>query len=282
MARFIQAAHRAPRLSGEEERALGEQARAGSKAARDRLVTSHLRQVVFVALKYRRYGVPLGDLVSEGNVGLLRAVDKFDPSRGVRFATYATHWIRSYIVSHVLASWSVVCPRTGVLRSKTFFKLRRERAKLEALGLDGTATNLLLAQNMGVSPSKVERMLARVDARDLSLEAPAHHDSRASLGDLIDAGDDPEKVCDEHRMKARLAAVVEQALASLDERERYIAGSRWLADPDEEITLAEVGRKLGVSRERARQLEARARQRFTAALAKAGGIDRAWLDATAA
>src|SRR5579871_5870708 len=103
-AQFIQLARRAPRLSGEEERALGEQARAGSKAARDRLVTSHLREVVFVALKYRRYGVPVGDLVSEGNLGLLRAVDKFDPSYGVRFATYATHWIRSYVVSHVLAS----------------------------------------------------------------------------------------------------------------------------------------------------------------------------------
>lgn len=281
-AQFVKAAQRAPRLSRDEECALFVAARAGNRAARDRLVTSHLREVVFVALKYHRYGVAIGDLVSEGNLGLLRAVDKFDPSYGVRFATYATHWIRSFVVAHVLGSWSVVCPRTGVLRSKTFFKLRRERAKLDTRGLDPDETNRLLAERMGVSQAKVESMLARMDARDLSLEAPAHDDSRASFGDHISNDDDPEKFCDEHRIHARLGAAVEKALESLDARERYIVHSRWLADPEEQISLADVGRKLGVSRERARQLEARARRRVVTALAEAGGIDRAWIDASAA
>ena len=280
--RFVQAAHRAPRLSREEERTLVEQVRAGSRAAKERLVTCHLREVVFIALKYQRYGVAVGDLISEGNLGLLRAVEKFDPDHGVRFATYAAHWIRSFVVSHVLASWSVVCPRTGILRTKTFFKLRRERAKLEGLGLEAHETNQLLAERMGVSQPKLERMLARVDARDLSLEAPAHSDSKASLGDLVTSDDDPEKACEELRIHMRLGAVVEKALEGLDARERYIVDSRWLADPDDQLSLADVGRKLGVSRERARQLEARARDRVACAIAKAGGVDREWLDASAA
>ncbi len=245
-------------------------------------MTSHLREVVFVALKYRRYGVALNDLISEGNLGLLRALDKFDVSRGVRFATYAMHWIRAYIVSNVLASWSVVCPRTGVLRTKTFFKLRRERARIEGLGLEPSEAHGLLAQRLGVTEAKLERMLARIDARDLSFDAPARDDARTSVGDLIHGDDDPEKACEQHRIHARLSAAVDEALRTLDARERYIVDSRWLAEPDDELTLADVGRKLGVSRERARQLEARTRKRVAAALAEAGDVDRSWLDASAA
>ncbi|HEX4336318.1 MAG TPA: sigma-70 family RNA polymerase sigma factor [Polyangiaceae bacterium] len=281
-AHFIQVAHRAPRLSREDERELVVRLREGDRAAKDRLVTCHLREVAFIALKYQRYGVAVADLIAEGNLGLLRAVEKFDLGHNVRFATYAAHWIRSYVVSHVLGSWSIVCPRTGVLRTKTFFKLRRERAKLEGLGLDCDDTNQLLAERMGVTQQKVERMLARIDSRDLSLEAPAHGDSKATLGDMFASADNPEKACDDHRIFERLNEAVEKALEVLDERERFIVDSRWLADPDDQISLADIGRKLGVSRERARQLEARARERVARALAKAGGIDREWLDATAA
>ncbi len=281
-AAFIRTAHRAPRLSREQELELVARLREGDRAAKDRLVTCHLREVVFIALKFQRYGVAVADLIAEGNLGLMRAVEKFDPAHGVRFATYAAHWIRSFVVAHVLGTWSVVCPKTGVLRTRTFFKLRRERAKLESLGLDLDEMNGRLAERMGVSKGKVERMLERMDSRDLSLDAPAHADSRSTFGDLFTSTDDPEKTCDDHRIHDRLGAAVQKALESLDPRERFIVDSRWLADPDEQISLADIGRKLGVSRERARQLEARARSRVACALAKADGIGREWLDASAA
>src|SRR5215471_574240 len=116
-ARFIQAALGARRLSREEERGLFERLRAGDRAAREQFVTAHLRDVVFIAQKHGRYGIAVADLIAEGNLGLLRAVEKFDVERGVRFGTYAAHWIRSYVVAHVLASWSIASPRTGVLRT---------------------------------------------------------------------------------------------------------------------------------------------------------------------
>lgn len=278
-ARFIEAARRAPRLSRDAERALFERLRAGDRAARERFVTCHLRQVVFVALKHRRYGIAVADLIAEGNLGLLRAIDKFEPERGLRFATYAVHWIRSYVLSHVLASWSVACPRTGVLRTKTFFKLRRERAKLEASGASPSDVLTPLAERMGVSEEKLATMLARLDARDLSLEAPIHRGAEATLGESVASGDDPERACDERMIQARLAQAVQSALDQLDARERLIVQSRWLADPDEELSLADIGRTLGVSRERARQLEARARERMATALARSSRITTEWLSA---
>ena len=281
-ARFIEAAQRAPRLSRDEERAVFERLRAGDRAAREHFVTCHLREVVFVALKHQRYGVPLSDLVAEGNLGLLRAVDKFELERGVRFATYAVHWIRSYVLSHVLATWSIACPRSGVLRTKVFFKIRRERAKLEASGLSSTDVLQELAKRVGVPEEKLERMLARLDDRDLSLEAPVRGGTAATLGETVAADDDPERACDEHMVQAKLGEAVERALEQLDARERLIVESRWLADPDDELSLADIGRTLGISRERARQLEVRARKRVASALAKSSQITTEWLSATAA
>jgi RNA polymerase sigma-32 factor len=253
--RFIEAAQRAQRLSRDEEVLLFGRIRDGDRAARERFVTAHLREVVFIALKHRRYGVAVADLIAEGNLGLLRALEKFDLDRGVRFATYAVHWIRSYVVSHVLASWSVTCPRTGVLR---------------------------LAERMGVTEDKAARMLARLDTRDLSLEAPFHGDSSATLGDQIASDDDPERACDARRLRAHLGEGLSQVLAELDERERLIVNARWLADPEDELSLADIGRTLGISRERARQLEARARDRVARALAKTTPITRDTLASTAA
>ena len=243
-------------------------------------MTCHLRDVVFVALKHRRYGIAMADLIAEGNLGLLRAIDKFEPERGLRFATYAVHWIRSYVVSHVLASWSVACPRTGVLRTKTFFKLRRERAKLEASGVPSSDVLGPLAERMGVSEEKLAAMLARLDARDLSLDAPIHRDAEATLGESVASGDDPERACDERMIQARLAQAVQSALDQLDARDRLIVQSRWLAEPDEELSLADIGRTLGISRERARQLEARARKRVATALAMSSRITTEWLSAS--
>ena len=132
-ARFIETAQAVPPLSREEENTLAARARAGDRRAADRLLEAHLRDVVFVAKKHRYYGIPLGDLIAEGNLGLLRALEKFEPERGVRFSTYAAHWIRSFIMGYVLRSWTLVGGRTGVLSSNLFFRLRRERARLESL-----------------------------------------------------------------------------------------------------------------------------------------------------
>src|SRR5689334_9567800 len=154
-ARYIENAKAVPPLSREEETALVLRARAGDRRAADRLTVAHLRDVVHVAKRHRAYGMPLADLIGEGSLGLLRALEKFDPDRGVRFGTYAAHWIRSFIVGHVLRSWTLVGGQTGVLRSNLFFRLRRERARLECLH--------------GVSPETTQRLAARLDLSEEEL-----------------------------------------------------------------------------------------------------------------
>lgn len=249
-----------PPLSREDELTL---ARAWidekSEEAAERLVRSHLRYVVATATKYRRYGVPVSDLIAEGNLGLVHALRKFDPDRGFRFVTYASYWIRAYILNHIIRSWSVV-PGSGALRSKTFFKLRRERTKVANLVSDPEQAEQLLAERMGVSPKKLRTMLGRLESRDLSLDAKAFDDSATTLLDTLVADDVPaDRVLDEREQQDSLRDVIGKAIANLDERERYIVEQRLMADAEEQASLAEIGRTLGVSRERARQLESRAK-----------------------
>jgi RNA polymerase sigma-32 factor len=249
-----------PPLSREEELTL---ARAWidekSEEAAERLVRSHLRYVVATATKYRRYGVPVSDLIAEGNLGLVHALRKFDPERGFRFVTYASYWIRAYILNHIIRSWSVV-PGSGALRSKTFFKLRRERTKVANLVSDPEQAEQLLAERMGVSPKKLRAMLGRLESRDLSLDAKAFDDSATTLLDTLVADEMPaDRVLDEREQQDSLRDVIGKAIANLDERERYIVEQRLMADAEEQASLAEIGRTLGVSRERARQLESRAK-----------------------
>lgn len=249
-----------PPLSREEELTL---ARAWidekSEEAAERLVRSHLRYVVATATKYRRYGVPVSDLIAEGNLGLVHALRKFDPERGFRFVTYASYWIRAYILNHIIRSWSVV-PGSGALRSKTFFKLRRERTKVANLVSDPEQAEQLLAERMGVSPKKLRTMLGRLESRDLSLDAKAFDDSATTLLDTLVADEIPaDRVLDEREQQDSLRDVIGKAIANLDERERYIVEQRLMADAEEQASLAEIGRTLGVSRERARQLESRAK-----------------------
>lgn len=257
-ARYIDAAQAVPPLSREEEISLFYRARAGDRRAADRLVKAHLRDVVYIARKHRFYGTPVADLIGEGSLGLMRALEKFEPEHGVRFGTYAAHWIRSYIVSHILRSWTLVGGRTGVLRSNLFFRLRRERARLECLhGLGGEMTQLL-AQKLNVSEDDLKFMVERLDARDLSLDAPTHPDSQTALGDSLSSSDDAESDYEAETRRHHIAAALRKALPKLDTRERFIAESRLLADGADELSLADIGRTLGVSRERVRQLEDRA------------------------
>jgi RNA polymerase sigma-32 factor len=264
LTRYMQRAQSIPRLSREEEYALAVRVRDhGDKAARDQLVSANLRYVVAIALRYRRYGLPVGDLVSEGNVGLMTALGKFDPDRGTRFVTYAAHWIRALILDHVIRAHSLVGVGSGPLRSKMFFRLRREKAKIMARTLDPDIINEELGAKLGVSAEKVALLGERLDARDLSLDLPSREDSTQTILDTLasSAPSQEDRLSDAERA-GRIASSVEDAVRDLDPRERYIVEVRILADAPDELSLAEIGRRLGVSRERARQLEVRARAKL--------------------
>jgi RNA polymerase sigma-32 factor len=253
-----------PALTREEEQELVIRFRtAGDEAARETLIAAHLRYVVAIALKYQRYGVPLEELVSEGNFGLVHALGKFELDRGTRFVTYAAYWIRAYVLNHVIRSWSLVGVGSGALRSKMFFRLRRERVKIANLVGEGQEAENLLAQSLGLPEATVSAMLRRLDARDVSLDSKPVDGSNTSLGDLlVTPGSSQEETIGDSEVDARRRVAVKSALSELDERERYIVEKRLMADREDELSLAEIGRQLGVSRERARQLEVRAKRKL--------------------
>ncbi|HTQ44834.1 MAG TPA: sigma-70 family RNA polymerase sigma factor [Polyangiaceae bacterium] len=233
-----------------------------AEAARQ-LVEANLRYVVAIALSYRRYGVRLADLVSEGNLGLMIALRKFDPTRGTRFVTYAAHWIRAYVLDHVIRAWSIVGVGAGPLRSKVFFRLRREKAKILASTSDALEANERLAERFGTTPEKITMLAHRLEARDVSLDGKVFDDGAATLLDTL-PGNGPsqeEAYMGEERSHA-IHDRVREAVEKLDPRERFIVEFRMMADGPDELSLAEIGRRLGVSRERARQLEARAKQKI--------------------
>jgi RNA polymerase sigma-32 factor len=231
--------------------------------ARERLLAAHLRYVVAIALRYRRYGVPIEELVSEGNFGLVHALGKFEPSRGTRFVTYAAYWIRAYVLNHVIRSWSLVGVGSGALRSKMFFRLRRERVRIANLVGEGGEADTMLAQAMGLPEATVQAMVRRLDARDVSLDSKPFDDSSASLADLLASTDrSQEETLAASERDDQVRTAVHSAMLELDERERYIAENRLMADHEEELSLAEIGRRLGVSRERARQLEVRTKRKL--------------------
>jgi len=253
-----------PVLSREEEQELvGRWLGARDLPARERLLAAHLRYVVAIALRYRRYGVPIEELVSEGNFGLVHALGKFDTSRGTRFVTYAAYWIRAYVLNHVIRSWSLVGVGSGALRSKMFFRLRRERVRIANLVGEGGEADTLLAQAMGLPEATVQAMVRRLDARDVSLDSKPFDDSSASLADLLASGDrSQEETLAASERDSQVRTAVQSAMLELDDRERYIAEKRLMADHEEELSLAEIGRRLGVSRERARQLEVRTKRKL--------------------
>jgi RNA polymerase sigma-32 factor len=227
------------------------------------LIEANLRYVVAIALSYRRYGVRLADLVSEGNVGLMISLKKFDPSRGTRFVTYAAHWIRAYVLDHVIRAWSIVGVGAGPLRSKVFFRLRREKAKILAATSDLVEANERLAERFGTTPEKITLLAHRLEARDVSLDAKVFDDGAATVLDTLPGGDpSQEEQYLGHEQTAAMRTWVREAIEKLDPRERFIVEVRMMADGPEELSLAEIGRRLGVSRERARQLEARAKQKI--------------------
>jgi RNA polymerase sigma-32 factor len=256
------AASRAPELDRELESELVRRCRAGDEKAKGELVRSHLRYVVGMATKYRHYGVPLSELIAEGNYGVVQALSKFEPDRGVRFMTYAAYWVRACMWDHVIKSWSMVGGGLGALRSSLFFRLRRERVRAINLMGEGEAADRLVAERVGIRPEALGKLLQQLDARDVSLDAKIHDESASSLLDLLPAPDNQELSLYEGEVDGNLKKAVAQALAELDPRERYIAQRRLMADAGEELSLSEIGRRLGVSRERVRQLEARTKRKL--------------------
>lgn len=274
LAKFIRDARNAPLLDREAEHALAVRARDGDTNARDELVRTNVRHVVSLALKHRRRGLRLAELISEGNVGLVIAASKFDPDRGTRFVTYASYWIRAYLLDFIVRSASVVGGGSGALRSKLFFKIRRERAQLAAMVGTDADRNTALAERLGVSEDRAAEMAQRVEARDASLDAPLGAETATTLLDqLRSPAPSQEELAADAEESARVSREVRSALQHLDRRERFIVERRIMAD--EAMSLAAIGRKLGVSRERARQLEVRAKRKLRCEITAQSGRDAA-------
>jgi RNA polymerase sigma-32 factor len=271
LSRYIALIKEIPELTREEEVGLaGLWLKQGDHDAAAKLVNANLRYVVAIALTYRRYGLALGDLIAEGNFGIVHALRKYDPERGTRFVTYAAYWIRAYILNFVIRSWSLVGVGSGPLRSKLFFRLRRERARIASLVGEGEAGTALLAERFGAPAEKVLSMARRLEARDLSLDTKVFDDGQTMLVDTLESNTQSQEehfaaTEERQRLKERLRDAVE----ALDPRERYIVETRMMADEEDELSLAEIGRRLGVSRERARQLESRVKKKLRAQLASA-------------
>jgi RNA polymerase sigma-32 factor len=245
--------------------------RRGDRAAAHKLVTAHLRFVVKIANSYRGYGIKVADLVEEGNIGLLEAVKRFDPSRNLRFMTYAAYWIRAYILAHVLKQWSMVGVGTGPMQSKLFFRMARERGKITAaLGANAVESDVeeLLAKKFGTTPERIRSMTGRLDGKDLSLDAAAYRDGTASALDLLpdDAAEGQEDRAARVQRDDLVRERVHVIMRGLTPREKHILDHRLLTD--EPLTLADIGRELNLSRERVRQLEERLKIKLRRALAE--------------
>ena len=258
-------AMRAEYLDAETEAALARAWRdKRDEAALHRLVSAYMRLAISMASKFRRYGAPMNDLIQEASLGLMKAADKFDPDRGVRFSTYAVWWIKASIQEFVMRNWSMV--RTGSTSSQKalFFNLKRVQAQIqreaeaEGVVLDAAQLREKVAISIGVSRADVEMMEGRLSGSDLSLNAPQSSDEegREWVDTLEDEGGSPEAHVTEAHDGAKMRAWLGQALGQLSARERYIVAQRRLID--EPRTLESLGEELGLSKERIRQLEAQA------------------------
>lgn len=258
--RFIRQIMRQSLLEREDELKLAQSWRhSGDERALHRLVLAYSRLVVSIASKFRHYGLPLGDLIQEGNIGIMQAASRFDPDREVRFSTYSVWWIRASIQDYVLRNWSIVRTGTTSAHKSLFFKLRRLRARIgEAEG--GMLTDdgrQQIADTIGVSLGDVTHMEQRLSGADSSLNAPVgEHNEHAAQDFLIDDRPTPEASVATSRDVNKLSAWLAEALEDLSPREKMIIMRRRLEE--EGATLDELGRDFGVSKERVRQLEARA------------------------
>jgi RNA polymerase sigma-32 factor len=265
---YISAVHRIPVLSSDEEQSLSrDYIEDANLDAAKKLVMSHLRFVVHVARGYSGYGLQLADLIQEGNIGLMKAVKRFDPDQGVRLVSFAVHWIRAEMHEFILKNWRIVKVATTKAQRKLFFNLRKSKKRL---GWMNAAEVRTVANDLGVPEATVREMESRLSGRDIGFE-PVTDDEDAKPAPaafLIDDGADPyENVSDADASDSRLQALSD-ALVQLDARSRDIIQRRWL-DDDNKATLQDLADEYGVSAERIRQVEANAMKKMRGLFAEA-------------
>jgi RNA polymerase sigma-32 factor len=283
LVRYLEEIRKFPMLEPEEEFMLAKrwQEHEDSEAAH-KLVTSHLRLVTRIAMGYRGYGLPIGEVISEGNVGLMQAVKRFEPDKGFRLATYAMWWIRASIQEYILRSWSLVKMGTTAAQKKLFFNLRRMKGQIKALEDGDLKPEQVkkIATTLGVPEDDVISMNRRLGG-DASLNAPVRADAEGG-GEwqdwLVDEAPDQEERLVESEELSQRKAYLAKAMGTLNERERRIFEARRLAE--EPATLEDLSEEFGVSRERIRQIEVRAFEKVQEAVQKAARRDEAAAGAT--
>src|SRR5688572_21376291 len=255
---YVNAVHRIPVLSAEDEQALARRFRDGEDldAARE-LVHSHLRFVVHVARGYNGYGLQMGDLIQEGNIGLMKAVKRFDPDQGVRLVSFAVHWIRAEMHEFILKNWRIVKVATTKAQRKLFFNLRKSKTRLGWMNAEEVRA---VAADLNVSEREVLEMESRLSGRDIGFDAPDEDDEHAPPSPaayLRADAEDPAQAYERADGEDNQLELLREGLAGLDARSRDIIKRRWL-DADSKITLQELADEYGVSAERIRQIEANA------------------------
>jgi RNA polymerase sigma-32 factor len=281
LSRYLSEIRKFPMLAKDEEFMLAKrwQEHEDPEAAH-RLVTSHLRLVAKIAMGYRGYGLPIGEVISEGNVGLMQAVKKFDPDKGFRLATYAMWWIRASIQEYILRSWSLVKMGTTAAQKKLFFNLRKAKSEISALQEGDMHPDQVsvIATKLGVLDEEVISMNRRLSGGDASLNSPMRADSESEWQDWLvdDKTPSQETVVADTQEKTLRMGLLEEAMTELTDRERHILTERRLKD--EPTTLEELASQYGVSRERVRQIEVRAFEKLQKSM-KAAALDRNLVDA---
>ena len=260
LSRYLQEIRKFPMLAPEEEYMLAKRYQdTGEMQAAHQLVTSHLRLVAKIAMGYRGYGLPLGELISEGNVGMIQAVKRFDPERGFRLATYAMWWIRAAIQEYILHSWSLVKIGTTAAQKKLFFNLRKMKGQMAAIDEgDMSPENVAkIATELSVPEADVIAMNRRLSSPDHSLNAPVRADGEGEWQDwLVDDRDDQETELGDRQEHNNRHALLVDGLKKLNDRERHILTQRRLID--DPVTLEDLSQHYSISRERVRQIEVRA------------------------
>jgi RNA polymerase sigma-32 factor len=275
LTRYLQEIRKFPMLEPEQEYMLAKRWKEhADPEAAHRLVTSHLRLVAKIAMGYRGYGLPLSELISEGNVGMMQAVKRFDPDRGFRLATYAMWWIRAAIQEYILHSWSLVKMGTTAAQKKLFFNLRKLKGQLQAMEEgDLSPENLKkIATALDVPEADVISMNRRLASPDHSLNAPLRSDSEGEWQDwLVDESESQETRLGERQELELRRDLLEKAMTHLNDRERHILTERRLRDNP--TTLEDLSQQYGISRERVRQIEVRAFEKLQKAI-KAAAVER--------
>ena len=264
---YIGAVHQIPVLSVEDEQRLAHRLREDNDiAAAQELILSHLRFVVHVARGYSGYGLPLGDLVQEGNIGLMKAVKRFDPAIGVRLVSFAVHWIRAEMHEFIIKNWRIVKVATTKAQRKLFFNLRKSKTRLGWLNAEEVRA---VAKDLNVSEREVLEMESRLSGRDIGFDAPddadVDHAPPAPANYLVANEIDPAMAYESANDEDNQLELLREGMASLDARSRDIVARRWL-DADSKVTLQELADEYGVSAERIRQIEANAMKKMKALL----------------